>query len=336
MNPQTSSRRKPGPRFLAATLITLSTFATITHAEPIAITTAPIPSFQSPGIASNLGPLEWRGGIELKSDDQNFGGLSGLSLSRDCTQLLAVADTGHWFKASLQYEEGHLAGVTHGEWAPMRDDKDIAFATKSMGDAEALTNLGKGRYAVGFERTPRIGFYNLGRDGLNAGFRLIPSPKAITEGPVNGELEAVGKFHNGPWADYFLAISEENFDSHGDTLGWLWKSWRSVPFSVKRHGDYKITDAAILPSGDVLILERSFGPSLPPGMAIARIPAKNIKPGATLEPTLLFEGRAPAYTIDNMEGVALCRKDGETRLTLVSDNNLDPLQRTLLLQFALK
>jgi hypothetical protein len=42
------------------------------------------------------------------------------------------------------------------------------------------------------------------------------------------------------------------------------------------------------------------------------------------------------YQIDNMEGLAMHRNaQGETILTLVSDDNFSPVQRTLLLQFAL-
>jgi hypothetical protein len=45
----------------------------------------------------------------------------------------------------------------------------------------------------------------------------------------------------------------------------------------------------------------------------------------------------PFYRIDNMEGIAVSHLNGETRVTVVSDNNYRPeFQRTLLLQFALK
>jgi hypothetical protein len=36
-----------------------------------------------------------------------------------------------------------------------------------------------------------------------------------------------------------------------------------------------------------------------------------------------------------MEGIAACRRDGETRITIISDNNFNTrLQRSLILQFA--
>ena len=74
-----------------------------------------------------------------------------------------------------------------------------------------------------------------------------------------------------------------------------------------------------------------------PGAAIRQFPVDAIKSGAIVAPRVLFEGRAPFYAIDNMEGIAVSKSDdGETRLTLISDDNLrHDLQRTLLLQFAL-
>ncbi len=100
--------------------------------------------------------------------------------------------------------------------------------------------------------------------------------------------------------------------------------------------DYVITDLAIL-DASIVTVERSFGTTVLPGAAIRQFPIDAIKAGATVAPRVLFEGRAPFYTIDNMEGIAVSKsEDGETRLTLISDDNFRRgTQRTLLLQFAL-
>jgi hypothetical protein len=214
----------------------------------------------------------------------------------------------------------------------MLDDKGRPPRNKPRGDAEAVADLGGGKVLVGFESRPRIGIYDIGKSGLDAPFQPVKSPKEIKTGPGNAELESVGRIDGD-----FIAISEFNADPLGNIRAWLWNAKRTVAFSVKRHEDYKITDLAVLPDGGILILERSFGASLLPGMAIRRFEASAIKAGGTVEPELLFAGRAPFYTIDNMEGIALCTRDGETRLTIVSDNNFNTgLQRTLLLQFALR
>jgi hypothetical protein len=73
-------------------------------------------------------------------------------------------------------------------------------------------------------------------------------------------------------------------------------------------------------------------------MAIREITTGDIIAGGAVAPREVFSGRLPFYLIDNMEGIAVFKTaEGETRVTLVSDNNYrTDLQRTLLLQFALK
>lgn len=313
--------------FLIAGLVALAPAAA---ADPVAVTTAPVSSFGAAADRNSFGPFEWRGGLELTSSEAKFGGLSGLVLTADCTGLLAVSDAGRWFRGRLAYDGARLAGLAEAELAPMLDEKGRPPRNKPRGDAEAVADLGGGKLLVGFESRPRIGIYNIGKSGLDAIFQPVKSPREIKTGPGNAELEAVGRIDGD-----FIAISEFNADPLGNIRAWLWNAKRTVAFSVKRHEDYKITDLAVLPDGGILILERSFGSSLLPGMAIRRFKASAIKDGATVEPELLFAGRAPFHAIDNMEGIALCARDGETRLTIVSDNNFNTsLQRTLLLQFA--
>ncbi len=317
---------------LKLALMALGAVVAAAKADPVAISASPLTSFGSLSGTS----LHWRGGLVLSSIDKTFGGLSGLALSEDCTGLLAVSDAGRWFRATLHYEEKTLVNISNAELAPMLDSVGEPPKSKRRGDAEAVASLGESRYLVGFESRTRIGIYDIGKAGLKARFQPLKSPKAIAGGPSNGEVESVGQFKNGPWQGAYLVISEHNLDGDGNIRGWLWQGSNTVPFAVKRLEDYRITDAAILPGGDVIILERSFGTSLLPGMALRRIPASAIEKDGTAEPELLFAGRALFYAIDNMEGVALCERDGETRLTIVSDDNFNPRQRTLLLQFAYK
>lgn len=304
-------------------------------ADPIELSSAPLAGFQRLSTATEFGPLTWRGGLKLSSGDESFGGLSGLSLSPDCTVLLAVSDTGRWLRARLTYSGAMLTGIADAEYAPILDGKGNAASSKAGADAEALADLGNGSYLVGFESRVRTGTFNIAKSGLQARFELVKSPKAITEGPQNGQLESAGKIPNGPWKDYYIAISENNADAADNIRGWLWQAAQTIAFTVKRHRDYEITDLSVLPGGDILILERSFSPLTMPAMAIRRFSSAKIASGAVAEPSLVFEASYPFFEVDNMEGLALCTRHDETRLTIVSDDNLDrQLQRTLLLQFS--
>jgi hypothetical protein len=106
-------------------------------------------------------------------------------------------------------------------------------------------------------------------------------------------------------------------------------------FSIRRTDQQLISDAVLLPSGDLLILERKFSWFTGVDIRIRAIPLKSIAPGALVDGPVLFKADL-GHEIDNMEGIdAHVTADGETVLTLVSDDNFSMLQRTLLLQFAL-
>lgn len=317
---------------LAAALLWLAGPA---WANSIEVTSTPIASFERLGAEHKPKPFAWRGGLTLTSEDERFGGFSGLSLSDDCRTLLAVSDKGKWFSARLDYDaQGRLANLSETRLVPMRDSKGRVLKDKYPSDAEALFRLGPGQYAVGFESYVRVVLYDLRTKGFAAPYRIMKSPKSITEGPQNGQLESLGKLNAGPYKGYYIAISEKYHDPAGNIYGWLWKGPKTVMFSIERNEDYDITDLAVMPGGEIMILERSYTTGSLPGMAIRRFSSADVKIGKTVRPKLLFAGRYPFYAIDNMEGIALCKMNGETRVTIMSDDNFNrTLQSTLLLQF---
>ncbi len=65
------------------------------------------------------------------------------------------------------------------------------------------------------------------------------------------------------------------------------------------------------------------------------MPIKSLAPDALLDGPTIFEVDL-GYEIDNMEGIDThVTEDGETVVTMVSDDNFSMIQRTLLLQFTL-
>jgi hypothetical protein len=311
--------------------LVICTLLSPAKAQPVSVTATPIAGFAVLGTAAMPPSLSFRGGLELSSDAAEFGGFSGLALSEDCTELVAVSDAGQWLTAAVNYDGGRPAGISDADMGGMRDDKGRQLRGKVRSDAEALSVLGKGVFAVAFESRVRVGTYDLGKSGKAAAFVPVYFPKEISNGPENAEIEALGVLADGR----FLAISEGNLDDAGNLRAWLWKRRRVIPFSIARHEDYAVTDLAVLPGGDILTLERSFSASSLPGMALRRFRAGEIAAGKVVRPELLFAGTLPFYQIDNMEGLAVCQRDGETRIAVISDDNFNRrLQRTLLLQFS--
>ncbi|MGJ3263054.1 MAG: esterase-like activity of phytase family protein, partial [Salinarimonas sp.] len=105
--------------------------------------------------------------------------------------------------------------------------------------------------------------------------------------------------------------------------------------AVARTDAFGITDCAVLPDGDLLLLERRYALTSGVAARIRRLPGAALRPGSTLDGPVIFEADW-TNAIDNMEGLAIHRgPDGETLLTLISDDNYSMLQRTLLLEFEL-
>jgi hypothetical protein len=137
-----------------------------------------------------------------------------------------------------------------------------------------------------------------------------------------------------PLAGTLIAISERGLDANGNLIAFLVGGASPGQFSIRRTANYDVSDAVLL-SGDVLILERKFSWLAGLGIRIRRIALKSIAPGALVDGPSIFEADL-GEEVDNMEGIDVhVTGEGDTVLTMVSDDNFSMLQRTLLLQFTL-
>ncbi len=316
---KTDSRPKTGPVLAKITLVNLA-------------------PFQSG--RTEFGKLLWKGGIKISSTDPRFGGFSGLALSRNGKRFVAVSDRAWWLKGSFVFKNERLTGATGLTMAPLRIEAGRRGWRWS--DSESVAPWSArgidGRLLVAFERRERILSYRFGRNGSAARPSRIRLPKAVSSGPFNRELEAIGRFYSGPKKNWLIAVSERNFDKSGNIRGWSWRGKRTFSWSLKRFEDYDITDLVIAPDGkSFFTLERSFNLPNLPGFAIRRFKTKDLKGGQTIEGELLFAGRQPFFSIDNMEGIALHKtKEGKLQLTLISDDNFNrTIQSTLIFRFEL-
>lgn len=155
-------RQRWVPAFAGLVMFIIGSSSEIS-ADPLIITATPVSSFGLLPQQKRFGALEWRGGLELESADERFGGLSGLALSKDGTGLLAVSDRGFWFKARLTYADARLTGISDAEMAPILDSKGKPPKSKVAADAESLASWTPGviggKMIVGFESRPRAGLY---------------------------------------------------------------------------------------------------------------------------------------------------------------------------------
>ena len=322
----------PQRLFFAAALI----LATASPAAAIEITARRIPHF-APGEPerTRFGALEFRGGLVLESDDKRFGGISGIRMEADGEHFVAVTDRGYWLRARMIAVDGRLTGITDTKMAPMLSASGKHLDGIGWGDTESLAADG-GIFYVGLERVNRILRYDAGKDGFAARAKNVGVPPSLRELPKNQGLEGLAYVSKGlPLAGTLIALSERALDPAGNMRGFLIGGPAPGAFSVRRSKDFDITDAAVTAKGELLLLERYLSLFRGFGARIRSVPLDAIRPGAVIDGKVLLEAGG-AHEIDNMEAMAAHQNaEGETLLTLASDDNFFGFQRTLLLRFVL-
>ena len=308
--------------------------------EPIVIRAAPIAAFDpSRPEVTRFGALEWLGGVSLTSADARLGGLSGVVTEDGGRRLLAVSDYGDWITATVELDgEGAPVALVDARVGRLAGPDGNPIRGKKPGDAEAVavrTRADGGREVlVSFETPGHIAVY---RDAppFDTTPRITAYPPALARAGRNSRGEALAVVPVGrPLAGAVLVFAEGPA-AEGETIpGGFIHGGKWQPVALAGLGNYALTDAAFLPDGDLLVLERRFGFGDGIGMRIRRIAAGTIVAGAVLDGPVLIEAGF-AQQIDNMEGMAVDTDAGGTVLTLVSDDNRSFLQRTLLLRFRL-
>lgn len=328
----------------AALLAVAGSFAFAARVPPaptrIEVQVLPIASFDNRDASrTRFGALEFRGGLVLTSKNQAFGGISAINIEPDGAHFLAITDQGSWLRGRIVYEGGKAAGIADAELAPILGPDGQPLAARGWYDVEALTEL-DGMFYVGIERAEQIVRLDVRRDGLLARGEPIAVPPDFKTLSHNKSLECLTAApKSSALAGNLIVLTEQSLDAFGNHRSFLIKpnagGDRVERFTVARSDDFDVTDCAILPPGDLLVLERRYSPARGPAMRIRRMPLAAIKPGALADGKIMIEADL-GYQIDNMEGIAVHRNaDGETIITLVSDDNFSPIQRNLLLQFAI-
>jgi len=285
------------------------------HATPVRLDGA------DPGRA-RVGRLRWLGGWALASRDRRFGGLSAL-VDLGGGRLLALSDTATPTRLELTAggPVAHVLPTLGGE------------ALKRDRDSESLTHdPASGRFWVGYE-----GINTIVRHGPDLAEEARVQPPAMRDWEVNGGAESLVRLADGR----FLVIAEKVRSGPDARRALLFPGDPTAPgavpfaFAYRPPPGYDPSDAAQLPDGRLIVLNRRV--SLMDGFTaiLTLVDPAAIRPGATVAGTEIAKFAAPLVT-DNLEGIAAGREGGRTIITLVSDDNFLPFQRTLLLRFALE
>ena len=274
----------------------------------IAIEAVPIAAFDPRDESkTRFGQLEFRGGLVLASSERAFGGLSALHMEPDGARFLAVTDNGSWLRGRIVYRDGRPAGIADAEMAPMLGADGKPLAAHGWYDTELLAQGIDGLFYVGIERVEKIVRFDVRRDGLAARGQPIAVPADFKTFTYNKSLECLAAPPKGaPQAGRLIAITERSLDAAGNHRAFVIKDGQFTRFSVKRSDDFDVSDCAILPPADLLLLERRIVSPLGIAMRIRRLHLADIKDGALVDGPSLIEADF-GYQIDNMEGIAVHR-----------------------------
>ena len=273
--------------------------------------------------------LELLGAFEIRSRHPHFGGISGLSIGSD-ERLYAVSDRGYWLSARMRHDsEGRLLDLLDWQIKPILTPERTP-TDGLLTDAEALARAPDGSFMVGFEQAHRLWRYPPPPLTFDSPAQPITTPRALTKAPGNGGLECVAVLPGGE----IFTVAEELQNKDGSFKGWLIGNQQTVELSYLPSADFRVSDCAALPNGDVIVLERHLSIFLAFSARLKLIRAASIRPHAMLNGEDLLR-LDPPLRLDNFEGLAVREDAAGTLIYLISDDNFQPFQRTLLLQFRL-
>lgn len=318
--------------------ILLALFASGGAAAEIEISAGPIAQFRGAEIGQPVDQLIWRGGIELISPNPDFGGLSDLAFTGFDGELVMVSDRGYFVSARLIWDEsGSPLALVGAEMTEIQNSRGRDLPSAFSRDAEAAAViLRDGAHAalrVGFENLTRVADYSLVAGRPVGAAREVSIPDWLSRTRTNESLEALCiATPASPVAGSTLLITENVEADDGASAGFMLGRNDRGPFSVARTSGMSPTGCVFGPDGELYILERGIA-LFSFRMQVRRVDAAEIAPGAILRGDVILS--ASGRDIDNMEGItASVGAAGETVLTLLSDNNYNDWERTLLLQFS--
>jgi hypothetical protein len=214
-----------------------------------------------------------------------------------------------------------------------------------LGEADAESLVMDGRLEIGFEgRRARVESHAVSPPFAGP-VRRLGIPPGVGTCSRNGGIEAMARL--GPGRRFLVCESRRG--SSSTVPAWVGRddAWadREYPlvFSGGWAGEpFRPTGAALLPDGDLLVVERRFPPM---AARVVRVPRASLEGEGLVVGTELAR-LEPPVTVDNFEGVE-ARRDasGRTLVYMLSDDNNcaknraargPSLQRTLLLLFALE
>jgi len=270
--------------------------------------------------AEAVGGLRFVGRYIWTDPNPGFGGVSGLEMADDGASLIAISDRGTLIRAQVTRDKGLITGINSTRLTPLRDTDGMPLKG-AQADAEGLAVRGDGRIYISFEGFHRVWAY-LSPEGAGAWLPHHPDFKFMQN---NSSLEALAIDARG-WL-YTLpersGIEGKPFPVYRYDGSW------TVPFTLPRRSKFLPVGMDFGPDGKLYLLERHFT-----GYGFAsRIRRFTLAGNRLLDEQELLLTTGGRH--DNLEGISVWRDtNGQTRITLISDDNFKFFQSTELVEYA--
>ncbi len=252
---------------------------------------------------------------------RGFGGFSGLELSADGTSFTAITDRGNIVQGTLFREGGRIVGVKSGPLRPLRNSDGGPLGRFQI-DSEGLAIGPDGQIYVSFEAKHRVWRYR----SATSRAETLPSDPNFERMQNNSSLEALaiddaGALYTLPERSGRLTVPYPVYRFENGT-------W-TQPFSIPRRDGYLPVGADFGPDGRFYLLEREFTGIL--GFR-SRVRSFRLTRTAAAEEMLVLQTFTGTH--DNLEGISVWRdRQGDLRLTMISDDNFRPFQVTEFVEY---
>ncbi len=267
-----------------------------------------------------------------------FGGFSAIEVAPDGLAFTAVSDNGAFVRGRFRRDaDGRVAGITTGPMILLTDPRPVRLA-KARNDSEGLAIAPDGTAYVSFEGPARVLRYS----ALGAAPESLPNPREFLAYPHNAGFEALAIDSNG--AVYSIPeelrvfrrprlLTGQASNAGGDDFP-VWRfaggKW-SLAFTLPRQGGFLPVAADFGPDGRLYVLERTFH-----GIAGFGSRVRSFAVGHSALDQPRTHLRSAVGMHDNLEGLSVWRDAaGMIRLTMISDNNFLPIQRTEIVEYRL-
>jgi len=269
----------------------------------------------------------------LEIDGVKFSEISDLAYSKKANVLYMVSDEGKLFefKAVFGNKIGKLIPIRGGK---LRKKNGKKFK-KWRRDSEGMTLDGRGRLLISFEEKPKIGWFHTDSENFGRLVRKYRLPKKLKKvknyRSKNKGLEALAWHkHYGilTAAEWPLKKDNKKFQTIYALSG---KEWH---FKAEPEGNSAISAIEVMDDGNILVLERSFtGYMNPFVVTLKKVYLNRCRKGICPVKILVKMNSHKGWNIDNFEGLA---KVGKHRYVMISDDNDNFFQKTLLIYFEVK